>query len=103
MESLAESKNIKSMQSGLRSEKVVGEILDKMKSPEGFDVSKHTIGGYFSEGTYYINEGNHRMGAGLQYQVETGSSMYVDKFLETGSWTSKTPAAKTYKFTTNTD
>lgn len=103
VESLAESKNIKSMQSGLRSEKVVGEILDKMKSPEGFDVSKHTIGGYSSEGTYYINEGNHRMAAGLQYQVETGSSMYVDKFLETGSWTPKTPTAKTYNFTTNTD
>ncbi|WP_119792862.1 DUF6443 domain-containing protein [Flavobacterium anhuiense] len=103
VESLAESKNIKSMQSGLRSEKVVGEILDKMKSTEGFDVSKHTIGGYSSEGTYYINEGNHRMAAGLQYQVETGSSAYVDKFLETGSWTPKTPPAKTYNFTTNTD
>ncbi len=104
VESLAESKNIKSMQSGLRSEKVVGEILDKMKSPEGFDVSKYPIGGYLNEGTYYIGEGNHRMAAGLQYQVETGSSMYVDQLLKTGQWyTEKGPTAKTYNFSTNTD
>ena len=92
------------MQSGLRSEKVVGEILDKMKSPEGFDVSKYPIGGYLNEGTYYIGEGNHRMAAGLQYQVETGSSMYVDQLLKTGQWyTEKGPTAKTYNFSTNTD
>uniref|UniRef100_UPI0023F2A20B RHS repeat-associated core domain-containing protein n=1 Tax=Chryseobacterium sp. TaxID=1871047 RepID=UPI0023F2A20B len=103
VESLAEGRNIRSMQSGLRSEQVVGEILEQMKSPEGFDVSKHTIGGYYSEGTYYINEGNHRMAAALEYQAQTGSSQYVNEFLNTGSWTKKAPQSKTYNFTVKTD
>lgn len=103
VESLAEANNIKSMQSGLRSEQVVGEILDQMKSPEGFNTSKHSIGGYYSEGTYYINEGNHRMAAALEYQAQTGSSQYVKEFLNTGSWTKKAPQSKTYNFTVNKD
>ncbi len=103
VEGLAESQNIKSLQSGLRSEGTVGEILDKMKSKDGFNVSDYTIGGYYSEGVYYISEGNHRMAAALEYQAETGSSKYVNEFLKTGSWDNRTPKSKTYKFTVNTD
>ncbi|SUX46392.1 DUF6443 domain-containing protein [Chryseobacterium indoltheticum] len=103
VESLAEANNIRSMQSGLRSEQVVGEILDQMKSPGGFNTSKYSIGGYYSEGTYYINEGNHRMAAALEYQAQTGSSQYVKGLLNTGSWTKKAPQAQTYNFTVNTD
>ena len=95
VESLAEASNIKSMQSGLRSEQIVGEILDQMKSPDGFNSSKYSIGGYYSESTDYISEGNHRMAAALEYQVQTGISKYVKEFLNTGSWTNKTPQSKT--------
>ncbi|WP_336719083.1 RHS repeat-associated core domain-containing protein, partial [Chryseobacterium mucoviscidosis] len=103
VESLAEGRNIRSMQSGLRSEQVVGEILEQMKSPEGFDTSKYTIGGYYSEGTYYISEGNHRMAAALEYQSQTGNASYVKEFLKTGTWDNRAPKGKTYKFTVNTD
>ncbi|UEQ77223.1 hypothetical protein J8N07_02650 [Chryseobacterium arthrosphaerae] len=67
------------------------------------DVSEYTIGGYYSQGTYYISEGNHRMAAALEYQSLTGDSKYVTEFLQTGSWTRKTPTAKTYNFKVNTD
>ncbi|WP_241330563.1 ParB N-terminal domain-containing protein [Chryseobacterium arthrosphaerae] len=67
------------------------------------DVSEYTIGGYYSQGTYYISEGNPRMAAALEYQSLTGDSKYVTEFLQTGSWTRKTPTAKTYNFKVNTD
>lgn len=99
----AEAQNVKSLQSGLRNEGVVGEILEQMKSPDGFKTSDYPIGGNYSEGIYYINEGNHRMAAALEYQAETGSSKYVNEFLKTGSWDNKAPKSRTYKFTVNTD
>ncbi|WP_278495176.1 hypothetical protein [Chryseobacterium arthrosphaerae] len=43
------------------------------------------------------------MAAALEYQSLTGDSKYVTEFLQTGSWTRKTPTAKTYNFKVNTD
>jgi hypothetical protein len=43
------------------------------------------------------------MPAALEYQAQTGNSLYVKQFFKSGKWDNKAPKGRTYKFTVNTD
>nr|WP_321450320.1 RHS repeat-associated core domain-containing protein [uncultured Carboxylicivirga sp.] len=84
-------------QKGLNSD-IADNYLDQMKSGT-FDESK-AIGGFKSDGKYYIGDGHHRMNAAYRYYLETGDSYYVNHLIRTGRWTPSHPSnygLKVYK------
>jgi len=55
-----------------------------------FDLNSQ-IGGFKSDGNYYVGDGHHRMSAALKYYYQTGDSSYINHLINTGRWTPANP------------
>lgn len=68
---------------------IVNKYYEKMMDGK-FDLNQK-IGGFKSEGNYFIGEGHHRITAALKYYQSTGKSFYIDHLINTGRWTLNHP------------
>ncbi|NLU37734.1 MAG: hypothetical protein GXX78_02440 [Bacteroidales bacterium] len=78
---------------------IIKAYYEQMKSGT-FDMD-YRIGGFTSEGKYYIGDGHHRINAAYMYYKETGSNYYINHLINTGRWTPANPTnygLKIYKF-----
>ena len=76
-------------QKGLNSD--ISDLYLKQMESGSFDLN-NKIGGYTSEGKYYIGEGHHRMNAAYRYYQQNGDSFYINHLINTGRWTPSPPS-----------
>jgi RHS repeat-associated protein len=91
---LSKGRGIFSVQKSLNS-RIVKKYFNQMMNGE----FKSTRGaaGFFSDGNYYLTEGNHRMTAALQYAFETGDVKYVNAIISQGRFTAANPLEYGFK------
>src|SRR3954467_8226628 len=79
---------LRSYQTGLRNPAVVDSIKAAMRAGRfDFALEVARLDGWRDDrGTYYINDGNHRMVAALEVERETGDPWAVHALLEHGRW-----------------
>src|SRR5437588_191570 len=80
---------IRSCQIGLQKPAQIDQIKADMRASRFYYSEPRAIiaGWRDSRGTYYINDGNHRMAAALELFRETGNAEFVLSLLRWGRWT----------------
>jgi hypothetical protein len=82
---------IRGTQVGLRNPGLVDEIKAAMRAGRyAFQEPRSQIGGVLDpRGTYHVEEGHHRMAAGLELFAKTGEATFAQDLLRWGRWTRK--------------
>jgi len=93
----AELQGFKSLNSGINPATVT-EYFEQMSN--GTFNKPVGVAGFKWEGKFFFNDGNHRMGAAIQYKIKTGSYKYMDMLMNNAKFDNANPTnyGKVYKF-----